>query len=115
FDGYYEAGLVSNQTINAGLPFGGNAALLAAYSPLKLVSTVDKSMRSRLFFVIAGDPAEPLYGPQMTQLLARLDALGYPHATIADPIGHSWIEVRRLLPAALEAVAARLVAQGVFQ
>jgi enterochelin esterase-like enzyme len=114
FSGYFQAGLRSNQTTNAWRPFGGNATLIADHSPTLLAATLPPAERTKLFVVLVGRQDEPLYGPQVVRFDQALTDAGIPRLVIPDPTGHSWIEVRTELPAALAAVAGREVALGIF-
>lgn len=112
--GYYAAGISSGQTVNAFRPFGGDAATEAAYSPVQLVRSLARPGAPADYLVLAGNPAEPFYGPQLTGFDAELSRLGIGHAVIDDPLGHAWLAFDRDFPAALRLVGLRQAALGVF-
>jgi len=113
--GYYTAGMRSLQTPAAWRPFGHDAGALVAYSPLRVATTLPPSERAGLLFIVAGEPAQPFYGPQFTAFTNALRADGYPVRTLESVLGHSWESVRAQLPMALDLVAARQAAAGVLQ
>ncbi len=106
FDGYYLAGLRSAETATARYPWGDDAALIAANSPLVTAARVAASTRSRLFLVLSANPRETLYGAQATAFARRLEQAGISYQALWTPLGHRWKAVSLLLPAALAAVAA---------
>ncbi|HTC85457.1 MAG TPA: alpha/beta hydrolase-fold protein [Candidatus Acidoferrum sp.] len=110
--GYYHAAPRSNQTANAAAVFGGDAALLAAYSPDAIVRSMAPVVRQRVFFVLDGTPKEPFYGSQMTSFSTELAALGVPSAFIPDTIGHSWTETRTMFGPLMALLAGHLAATG---
>jgi enterochelin esterase-like enzyme len=112
FSGYYEAGVRSNQTVNAWRPFGGDPAVEAAHSPLALVGQLAADVRHRLFVVLSGTAWETFYGPQYTAFRHALSAAGVPHVLMPSPLAHSWANTRAQLPAALNALASRAAANG---
>jgi esterase/lipase superfamily enzyme len=112
--GYYTAGVISNQTLNAYRPFGGDQKLIASYSPIDVAPALPADVRSRIFLVISGEPAQPFYGPQVLAFDAALAKAGIPHAVIHDTIPHSWRQFGQDLPTALRLVARRQVSLGVF-
>lgn len=114
FSGYYTAGIVSNQTVNARLPFGGDAALIASHSPVLAVGRLGADARRSMLQVVVGDPREAFYGPQLQSYVAALHRAGVAVDEIVDPLGHSWACVRHDLAAALREVAAWQVTVGVF-
>jgi enterochelin esterase-like enzyme len=114
FSGYYVAGLRSSQTVNAWQPWGKDAALIAANSPLVVAKQLSATIRQRLFIVLSAAPTEPIYGPQATALAAELQTEGYGTDLLWTPLGHRWKAVQAEVPVALAAVAARQAANGVF-
>jgi enterochelin esterase-like enzyme len=114
FSGYYTAGIVSNQTVNAHLPFGGDAALIASHSPVLAVGRLATDVRRSILQVVVGDPREAFYGSQMQSYVAALHRAGVAVDEIVDPLGHSWACVRHDLATALREVAAWQVTVGVL-
>jgi enterochelin esterase-like enzyme len=112
--GYYQSAIRSAQTPNAWRPFGGDAGLIAATSPLTAAGAVPANLRPSLFVVLSGDPSEAFYGPQYRAFSAALASAGIPSALLPIAGGHSWPAVRTVLPIALRTLAAREVATGVF-
>lgn len=110
--GYFEAG---EGDASSKLPFGGVAAALAAASPMVVASDVPADQRGGLFFIVIAKPTEPFFGPQATGFEQLLAVDGYNYVALDDQLGHGWTEVRQELPAGLEAWAAHLVTEGVFQ
>ena len=113
--GYYVAALRTSQTLNAWRPFGGNATLIAANSPMTTAALLPENVRHHLFVALSGDPNEPFYGPQMRQFGTVLEHAGIPYAWLPTNLGHAWAAVREELPAALEAIAQHQVQLHVFQ
>ncbi len=111
FSGYYQAGIGS---VNSLLPFGGDAALLAADSPMVVAGRLPVAQRAGLYFVLVADPSQSFYGPQAATFARTLATDGYPQLTLAAAVPHGWTQVRQEFPAALEAVATRQAAVGVF-
>lgn len=114
--GYFEAGLRTAQTANAWRPFGGDAALERAYSPLSI--DVPASVRASLFLVLCAGTDDPIYGDQYARMVARSTSLGIPIATLPSELGHreqghDWPGVRTDLPVALRLLAARWVETAV--
>jgi enterochelin esterase-like enzyme len=114
FSGYYTAGVVSPQTLNAARPFGGDKAMFAANSPLLEAEHLPPQVAAELFLVISGDPSEAFYGPQIRAFTAQLQLHHVPFALLPDSHGHAWAAVRDQFPAAMELLAARQVKLGVF-
>jgi enterochelin esterase-like enzyme len=112
--GYFQAGIRTNVTTNAPLPFGNDAAMIADHSPLQLASTLPAAVRSRLYLVLSADPREWFYGPQYAAFSAVLQKEGYHYLLLPTSLGHAWMATRLTLPIALRAVAARWVTLGVF-
>jgi len=113
--GYYVAAIRSSQTLNAGRPFGGNATLIAANSPMLTATLLPLAVRHQLFVALSGDPNEPFYGAQMRQFGTVLEHAGIPYAWLPTNLGHAWAGVRQELPAAFEAIAAHQVQLHVFE
>ncbi len=112
--GYYQAGILSSQTPNAYRVYGGNAALEAAYSPMRLVASLTPPQRSSTLLILEGDPADPFYGAQYTSMIDAAHAAGVAVAEVSSSAGHGWPTVRTLLPEALVILAQRQTALGVF-
>jgi enterochelin esterase-like enzyme len=112
--GYYESGIRSAQTPNAWRPFGTDAALIAATSPVTAAAAVPAAVRSELFVVLCGDPKEAFYGAQYRAFGAALAKAGIASALLPNAGGHAWPAVRSVLPIALRTLAAREAAAGVF-
>ena len=112
--GYYEAGVRSGQTLNAWRPFGGDAQMVAAYSPIQIIKALPSATRRQMLFVVSGDSSEPFYGPQYTKFTEVLRQQSDLYRFIPTRLGHAWRAVRAAMPAALEAVASHWVALGVL-
>jgi hypothetical protein len=81
---------------------------------MTVIPRIPATRRTGLFFVMASDPEQGLYGPQMKQLAGVLDSARVPMAVIPTALGHSWEAARTLVPTMLELVAGRMVSLGVF-
>ena len=114
FSGYYQAALRSNATVNAALPFGGNQAMIRSHSPIDLAAGLAPSLARSMLMVLSSDATEPIYGPQSVAFVAALRAAGAPYVLLPTRLGHAWQAVRLTLPTALEIVAGRQVALGVY-
>jgi enterochelin esterase-like enzyme len=114
FNGYYRAAPRAVETVNAWRPFGNDAALEAAQSPVVVAPRLDASLRHDRLVILVGNPAEGFYGPQLKAFVAVLARSGYPHLVLATPLGHSWASVRAELEPALMAVAEHQAGQGLF-
>jgi enterochelin esterase-like enzyme len=114
FSGYFDTGVKSATTPNAGRPFNNDPALEAAVSPMLLVPRIPADQRRSLFVAFSADPANHFYGDQITAFAGVLDAAGVPMAILPTPLGHSWAAVREQLPDMLAMLAARQVQLGVF-
>lgn len=112
--GYYQGGVVSIETPNAPRAFGGNSALEASYSPLRLVSTLSPAERARVFLILEGDPSDPFYGSQYEQMISAAHAAGIALAEVPSSSGHGWPAVRDHLPLELQLLGQRQTALGVF-
>ena len=112
--GYFVAGLASHTTPTAWIPFGGNAALMQAVSPITVIPTIPDALRANLFYELAADPASPVYGKQMRDFAAVLHGSGVPMALFPTSLGHSWAAARLIVPTMLRLWAGRMVALGVF-
>ncbi len=112
--GYYQAGIDTNQTRNASLPFGGSTSAEAQYSPLDLVGELPASARHSVFLILEGDPADPFYGGQFRSMVAACEAAGVAVSATPSSIGHGWRAVRSHLPPMLVTLAQREAALGVF-
>jgi enterochelin esterase-like enzyme len=114
FSGYYVAGIWSPETRLAYRPFGGDASLIADDSPLVLAGRLPRAVRRSLFLVLVGTPGEPFFGPQLTSFAAALSAGGYPFVELDSVRGHSWAQVRAMLPSALQALTQHQRQAGLF-
>ena len=112
--GYYEAGVRSGQTLNAWRPFGGDAQMIAAHSPIEIIKSLPSATRRQMLFVVSGDSSEPFYGPQYTKFTEELRQQSDLYRFIPTRLGHAWRAVRAAMPAALDAVASHWVALGVL-
>ncbi len=112
--GYYDAGILTNQTRNAYRPFGGNPTVEAQYSPLKLVGQLSPAGRQSVFLILEGDPSDPFYGAQYQSMIAASQAAGVSVSAAQSSSGHGWPMVRGLLPQMLVTLAQRQAALGVF-
>lgn len=112
--GYYEAGILTNQTRNAYRPFGGNTTVEAQYSPLKLVGQLSPAARHSVLLILEGDPSDPFYGAQYQSMVAASQSAGVSIWANQSPTGHGWPTVRSLLPQMLVTLAQRQAALGVF-
>ncbi len=114
FSGYYVAGIWSPETRLAYRPFGGDASLIADDSPLVLAERLPRTVRRSLFLVLVGTPGEPFFGPQLTTFAAALSAGGYRFVELDSVRGHSWAQVRAMLPSALQALTQHQRQAGLF-
>jgi esterase/lipase superfamily enzyme len=96
------------------LAFGNDPAVIAEYTPALAASTVPRSQRSGLFFVVVGDPDDPAFGPTMTRFVNVLDLAGYPYVQLRVGVIHGWDQIRKVFPTALQESAAQMTAAGVF-
>jgi enterochelin esterase-like enzyme len=112
--GYYQAGLQSSQTAEAGRVFGTSAAYRAANSPDVLASRIPATLARTLFVELNANPAEPIFGPQYAEFAAALHAARIPVALFPTPFGHAWNSVRDEAPVLLTALAERWSAVGLF-
>ena len=114
FSGYYQAGIRSGQTPQAWRPFGGDAAFIAAHSPVVLASQVPSAARSSLLFILSANATEPFYGPQYQAFAAALHGAKINVDFFPTPVGHAWASPRDQLPGVLQALAQRWNALKVF-
>ena len=112
--GYFVAGIHSGTTPNAWRPFNNDPAVVDAVSPMTVIPRIPAALRAGLFVVMAADPTQGFYGPQMEEFAAVLHGAGVAMAIIPTPLGHSWDAARQLLPTMLELVAGRMATLGVF-
>lgn len=96
------------------LPFGGDPAVRLAYSPEAAAPTLPPAQRRGLYFIVAGDPADPGFGDTMTRFVGVLNGSGYPNMELRVGVIHGWDQVRKVLPTTLQVAAARMTAEGVF-
>jgi len=111
FSGYYQAGAAGGSSAAV---FGGDKALMAAYSPTTVAGQLDAAARARLYFIIVAKPDQPEYGVQAADFEKVLSGYGYRHDVIVSSEPHGWPQVRDNFPTAVEAWSARMVAVGVF-
>jgi enterochelin esterase-like enzyme len=114
FSGFYDAAPRTGPQAGNGAVYGGDPAIMDAYSPITIAPQVPADTRRQLFFVLAGFSSQEFFGPQMDQFAATLDQSGYARAVIEAPPGHSPKSVDQFLPRALSLVAARLVGESVI-
>ncbi len=114
FAGYFEAGLSSGETVNAWMPFGRVAAVVAANSPMQTAGTLPTAARRRLFVVLSAQPDLGVFGAQASQFAAVLTGDGYPTDFLWNQLGHAWKAVRLEFLPALRAIAEREVQTGVL-
>jgi esterase/lipase superfamily enzyme len=97
------------------LPFGNDPAVLAAYTPIVAARAVPREHRSGLYFIVAGDPADPAFGPTMTSFVNVLNDSGYPCMELRVGVIHGWDQIRKVFPTTFQEAAARMTAEGVFE
>jgi hypothetical protein len=114
FSGFYDAAPRNVRTVSGGAVFGGDEALMDAYSPIKIAPRLPVDTRQHLFFVLAGLSSQDFFGPEMDRFSGILDQNGYARAVIESPFGHSSKTVETYLPRALSLIAARMVQEGVI-
>ena len=110
FSGYYWAG---TPAADAMVPYGGNQALLDAYSPALLVTKIPQAVRASMYFIVVANWSQSYFGPQATAFDTILAANGYAFTAANSPYPHGWPEVQTEAPGALKAWGARLVISGV--
>jgi S-formylglutathione hydrolase FrmB len=115
FVGFYDAAPRNPRTASGGDVFGGDQALMDAYSPITIAPKIAPDVRKNLFFVLAGLSSQDFFGPEMDRFTGILDQNGYARAVIQTPFGHSWKTEETFLPRALSLIGQRLVKQGVLQ
>lgn len=111
FSGYFRAG---EGDASAKLPFGGDAAALAAASPILVAASLPLVQRDGLYFIIVAKPTEAFFGPEALAFERVLANEGYEYLALSAELGHGWAQVRQDLSPALTTWAAHLVAEGVF-
>ena len=109
--GYFTAG---KGDATSGLPFANNPAALANASPMQVAPKLTADQRAHLYFVLVYPPGERVYGAQSTSFQRLLASNGYGSLAIPTTDPHGWVQVRHVLPNALEAWAARMVSTEVF-
>jgi S-formylglutathione hydrolase FrmB len=114
FSGYFEAGITTTTTPNAGRPYNDDQALEARVSPIVVVPRLPADVRRSMFLAFSADPANRFYGDQITEFAGVLASAGVALAILPTPLGHSWTAVREQLPGMLSILAARQVQLGVF-
>ena len=115
FAGYFVAGLVSGETVNAWEPWGHVPSVVAANSPMDTATQLAPSVRRQLFVVLADQPDVGVFGQQAAAFANVLKREGYPADFLWNQYGHAWKGVRLEVIPALEAVSAREVRTGVLQ
>ena len=110
FSGYYWAGTPAPDAM---VPYGGNQALLDAYSPALLVPKIPEVVRASMYFIVVANWSQDYFGPQATAFDSVLTANGYAYLAVNSPYPHGWPEVQTEAPGALKAWGARLVISGV--
>ena len=114
FAGYFEAGLSSGETVNAWMPFGHVASVIAANSPMQTADSLPSAVRGQLFLVLSAQPGLGVFGAQASQFAAVLTRDGYPTDFLWNQLGHAWKAVRQEFLPALQAIAEREVRTGVL-
>ena len=114
FSGYFVAGIHSGTTPDAWRPFNDDPGIVYRVSPMTVIPRLSPLRRSRLFFVMASNPNQGFYGPQIKKFAAVLDAANVPMMVIPTPLGHSFEAARTLLPTMLQLVAGRMLSLGAF-
>jgi enterochelin esterase-like enzyme len=112
--GYFVAGLKSGTTPNASRPYGGDPTVMAAVSPINVVPRITAALRAHMFYEIAADPRNPVYGTQMAKFAAVLHDSGVSMALFPTSLGHTWEAAREFVPTMLRLLAGRMVSLGVF-
>lgn len=97
------------------LPFGGDPRVLAAYTPIVAARSLPLAQRQSLYFVVAGNPADPAFGPMMSSFVNVLNESGYPCMELRVGVIHGWDQVRKVFPTTLQEAAARMTVEGVFE
>jgi S-formylglutathione hydrolase FrmB len=108
--GYFRA---AKGDASSWLPFGRNAAALAAASPMELATKLPRTERKALLFIVVASPSQPFYGAEATSFENLLAKQGYRYLTRDSSMSHGWIQVREQFPAAVEAWASHLAEDGV--
>jgi hypothetical protein len=96
------------------LAFGNDPAVMAAFSPVALARELPAAQRKELYFIVAGDPADPAFGPSMSGFVDLLNNSGYPVMELRVSVIHGWDQIRRVFPTTLQEAAARMTDEGVF-
>ena len=109
--GYFRAG---EGDASAKLPFGGDAAALAAASPIVVAAELPQATRAALLFIVVAKPSEPFFGTEAVDFEHVLATEGYSYVALDSGLVHGWDQVRQELPLALEEWARHLVAARVF-
>jgi enterochelin esterase-like enzyme len=111
FSGYFQAGAAG---VTSAAVFGGDKALMAAYSPTTVAGQLDAAAWARLYFILVVKPDQPEYGAQAAAFEKDLATDGYRYDVIVSSEPHGWPQVRDNFPISVEAWSARMVATGVF-
>jgi S-formylglutathione hydrolase FrmB len=110
FSGYYWAG---TPDAAAALPYGGQAALVDAYSPALLAPQIADQYRSSLYFILASQASQDYFGPQFTNFEEILEANDFDYLAIDSTYPHGWAQAEYWTPAALTVWGAQLQITGV--
>lgn len=87
---------------------------MAAASPSVVAARLPAGQRSRLYFILVAELGQAFYGPQTATFARTLTQAGYPHVQVAAVLPHGWSQVRQEFQIALQLLAQRQVARGVF-
>ena len=115
FVGFYDAAARNSSHTSGSEVFGGDQAMMDAYSPITIAPKLSPEIRNTLYFCLIGLSSEDFYGPELDRFTRILDQNSYARTVIQTPFGHSWKTEATYLPNALSLIAARLVKQGVLQ
>jgi enterochelin esterase-like enzyme len=110
FSGYYYAGIGSAA---AHRPYGTQANM-DAVSPALLVPKLTPAEKTRSYFVVVANPTQVFYGFQADNFEKILTADHVGFDAVKSVWVHSWTQVREEFPVAVQAWAARMVADGVW-
>jgi hypothetical protein len=105
----------SGTTPKAWRPFGGNATVMSAVSPINVILHIPAALRANMFYAIVADPRNAVYGVQMQKFASVLHDAGVPMALFPTPLGHTWEAAREFVPTMLQLLAGRMVTLGVLR
>jgi esterase/lipase superfamily enzyme len=111
FSGYFHAGGVGPPS---NLPFGTSQAFIDAASPDVVIFDLPMEAKATLYYIVVAQLGQTLYGPEALRFAQLLNAAGIDHMVISSQVPHGWAQLRTEFGGALDAWAARMVAQGVF-